>query len=316
MAVNSDVATLLANMASLGLPPIHACTVEQAREGFRTRSFGARPGESVVPVAAVEALTVPTGSGAMAARVYRPNTEATDGAVLFFHGGGFVLGDLDTHDNIARAICRATGTTVVSVEYRLAPEFPYPAAVVDATDAADWLVRNLGSFAGDGRLAVAGDSAGGYLAALVAQHLSVRAPGTVVAQLLIYPSIDPMGDYFSHQENGKGYGIEAETLAWFTSHFLPDAESRNDTRLSLLSGDLTALPAAVIVTAEHDPLRDEGSAYAHALRAAGVPVDYQCAKGLIHGFFDLGHLLPSARPYIEATYSKFGQVIRSGVIVG
>lgn len=307
MAVNHDVAALLAATAALGAPPIHACTPEQARSGFRARSVGTRPADAVVPVGSVTDRTVPGGDSDLGARVYRPGGSGTFPTVVFFHGGGFVFGDLDTHDNMARTLCRTAHCVVVSVDYRLSPEHPFPAAIEDAVAATTWIAAHLAEFGDDGTVSVAGDSAGGNLAAQVAQHLR----DVVSAQLLIYPAVDPTGSYPSQIENAEGYLLEAATLDWFASHYLPAEDSRSDPRISLLGGSLAGLAPAVIVTAEHDPLRDEGAAYAEALREAGVPVDYLCAEGLIHGFFDLGHAVPSARSRVDEVCALFATAIRS-----
>jgi acetyl esterase len=231
--------------------------------------------------------------------------------VAFFHGGGWVIGDLDTHDNMARNVCRGSGSVVIAVDYRLAPEHPFPAAAQDAVAAARWVAGHLDELGGDQRLAVAGDSAGGNLSAVVAQAL--HADGIPLAgQFLIYPAVDAQGEYPSRTENARGYFLEQPTMDWFYGHYAGAWDDAKDPRLSPLHhGSLTGLPPAVIITAEFDPLRDEGEAYGEALRAAGVPVQVQRYDGMIHGFFDMGGISPAAQAAIDESCARFGQVLRT-----
>ena len=223
--------------------------------------------------------------------------------VAFFHGGGFVVGDLDTHDNMARAICRSAVAVVVSVDYRLAPEHPFPAAVDDAVAATQVIRERLADLGGDGRLAVAGDSAGGNLSAVVTQHV----PG-LAAQFLIYPATDAGGHYASRRDNAEGYFLDDPTMVWFTDHYA--AEALDDPRFSPLRRDaLAGLPPAVVVTAELDPLRDEGLAYAAALEAAGVPVVRRCYDGMIHGFMDMAPYSEGARTAVDDAVGLFAEVL-------
>ena len=206
-----------------------------------------------------------------------------------------MIGDLDTHDNQARSVARHGRAVVVSVDYRLAPEHPFPAAVDDAVAAARWAAAHLGELGGDDRLGLAGDSAGGNLAAVVAQQL--HADGTpVTAQFLIYPAVDSAGEYPSRVENAKGYFLEQPTMDWFYGHYAGGFDDPADPRLSpLRAADLSGLAPALVVTAEFDPLRDEGEAYARALEDAGGPVTVRRYDGMIHGFFDLGPISPGAK---------------------
>ena len=219
-----------------------------------------------------DVVEVGIGRGAVAgdspARLYRPTDLTADTPVLvYLHGGGFVIGDLDTHDQLCRRLCRDASATVLSVDYRLAPEHPFPAAVDDALAAVRWAAANLGA----ARVAVGGDSAGGNLAAFCAQAL----PELVSAQLLIYPAVDAFGEYPSRTENAEGYFLEQTTMEWFFTHYVTGVDDLDagDTRLSPFHGELAGLAPALVVTAEYDPLRDEGEAYAARLAAAGVPVD-------------------------------------------
>ena len=300
MPVDHQLAGLLALVADG--TPMHQSDPLTARAAFRTLAVDFRKPEDVVPVASVADLEVAGGDGPRPARVYRPETEGPWPVVALFHGGGFVIGDLDTHDNLARRICRDAGAVVVSVDYRLAPEHPFPAGVEDALAATRDLQARTEELGGDGRLAVAGDSAGGNLAAVVTQEV----PG-LAAQLLIYPATDGGGDYPSRTENGEGYFLDLSTMLWFMEHYAPtDPE---DPRFSPIRGSLTGLPPAVVVTAELDPLRDEGEAYAAALAGAGVAVEVQRYDGMIHGFVDMGSFSAAAEAATADAVGRFAAVL-------
>jgi acetyl esterase len=226
---------------------------------------------------------------------------------VLFHGGGWVIGDLETHDNMARAIARDSRAVVVSVDYRLAPEAPFPAAVEDALAATRWAAAHLDELGGSPSLAVAGDSAGGNLAAVVAQELRTE----IAAQLLIYPATDMLGEHPSRTANGTGYFLETSTMEWFFGHYASHVTDV-DARLSpVLADDLSGLPPAVVVTAEYDPLRDEGEAYAAALAAAGIRVEARRFDGMIHGFFDMGPASAAARDAVAETCALFGKVLHA-----
>ena len=301
MPLDPDLADVLA-LVEAGTPMTAQSPVE-ARASFRALAVGLRRPEDVVPVGAVEEGSVPGASGDLAARVYRPEGDGAHATIAFFHGGGFVIGDLDTHDQLARNLCRRTGSVVVSVDYRLAPEHPFPAGVEDCVAAARFIQDHLGEYGGDDRLGVAGDSAGGNLAAVVTQQV----PG-LTAQLLIYPTTDgENGDYPSREENGTGYFLDLPGMQWFMDHYgLGDPE---DPRLAPLRGTLEGLPPAVVVTAELDPLRDEGEAYAAALGQAGVPVVSRRYDGMIHGFMDMGAASPAALMATQDAIDLFAGVL-------
>jgi acetyl esterase len=240
------------------------------------------------PVRSVEDTTYPGAEGPLRARVYRPELDGPVPTVLFVHGGGYVMGDVDTHDDQARMLCREVGAVVVSVDYRLAPEHPFPAGYLDVVSALRHVVGLATELGGDpARVAVAGDSAGGNLAAGAA--IAARDEGLpLAAQLLLYPSTDLGGDsdHPSRTESAEGFFLTLEDMAWFHDQYAADA---TDPRASVLRHpDLTGVAPAVVATAEHDPLRDEGEAYAAALENAGVRVLSHRYDGLIHGFFGLG----------------------------
>ncbi|MGY1731519.1 alpha/beta hydrolase [Geodermatophilus sp. SYSU D01045] len=310
MPVDPHIAALLSLLAQSGAPPMWEGTPEAGRAQYLALTHGARSPEQVVPVAGIEDRTVPGAEGDLRARVYRPEGEGPFPTVVFFHGGGWVIGDLDTHDNMARNVCRGARAVVVAVDYRLAPEHPFPAAAEDAVAAARWVAQHLGELGGDSRLGLAGDSAGGNLAAVVAQVL--RDDGTkVAAQFLVYPSVDVAGEYPSRVENGKGYFLEQDTMDWFHGHYAGTWEDARDPRLSPLhAADLAGLSPALVVTAEYDPLRDEGEAYGRALEAAGVQADVRRYDGMIHGFFDMGAWSPAAQAAIDESCARFGELLR------
>jgi acetyl esterase len=307
--VDPHIAAVLDSMDQAGVPPMHEGTPEAGRVQFLALTAGARTPEQLVPVASTEDIAVPGADGDLPARVYRPEGEGPFPTVAFFHGGGWVIGDLETHDDQARSICRDSSAVVVSVDYRLAPEHRFPAAAEDAVAAARWIAGHLDRFGGNGRFGLAGDSAGGNLAAVAAQRLT--ADGVpVTAQFLVYPAVDSAGEYASRVENAKGYFLEQPTMDWFYDHYAGDEADPADPRLSpLRAADLSGLPPAVIVTAEYDPLRDEGEAYGAALRAAGVSADVRRFDGMIHGFFDMARLSPAAQGAVEESCARFGEAL-------
>jgi acetyl esterase len=254
--------------------------------------------DAVVSDVAVRDTTVPGATESRRARVYVP--DAAGGplpGVVFFHGGGFVVGSLDSHDRGCRALASKARAVVVSVDYRLAPENQFPAAVDDVVAATRWVLANAASLGIDpAAVAVAGDSAGGTLAAVVAQALrgETRHPAF---QLLVYPVTDVRGGTRSRDYFREGYFLTGRAIDWYVHNYIPDASQHTDPRASpILARDLSGLPPALVVTAGFDPLRDEGREYAEKMRAAGVDVTYVCAEGSMHGFFNAsGALRESAR---------------------
>jgi acetyl esterase len=264
---------------------------DEAREVFeKICRATARYGEAV-EVASTEDIEVDGAEGPLRARIYRPDASVPTPTLVFFHGGGWVIGSIETHDLQTRLLCRDAQVTVLSVEYRLAPENRWPAGLEDALAATRWALAHVGELGGDRtRVAVGGDSAGGNLAAIVAQELREE----IAAQLLIYPGIDFAGSYPSRSENGEGYFLTHEEIGWFSLSYLPSLEVIEDPRVSPIRGELAGAPPAVIVTAEYDPLRDEGNAYADALARVNVPVIHRCFDGMIHGFFGWGPISGAA----------------------
>jgi acetyl esterase len=297
--LDPQLAAVLDLLATSGTPmSMVQSTPEQAREGFRAMTVGLRDPATLAPVASVTDRTIAGPAGDLAIRVYRPNDVVGPmPTVLFFHGGGFVIGDLDTQDDHARLICAEVEAVVVSVDYRLAPEHPFPAGFEDCLAATRWVGEHIGELGGDAaRIAVSGDSAGGNLAAAVALAVQTTGPA-LAAQLLLYPGVDFREDddlHPSRVENGEGLFLTAEDMRWFRAHYLADEASALHPRATLLlADDLAGAPPAVVGTGEYDPLRDEGEAYAKALEDAGVKVVLHRYDGLIHGFFGMGALSPA-----------------------
>ncbi|MFC7340070.1 alpha/beta hydrolase [Saccharopolyspora griseoalba] len=272
--------------------------VTDAATARRIQAQGAveRPRQEV---AAVEDHEIPGSAGVrVPIRVYRPagRTAASLPVVVYFHGGGWVLGDLDTHDGVARAMANGVGAIVVSVGYRLAPEHRYPAAVEDAYSATVWAAEHAASLGGDpARLAVAGDSAGGNLAAVTALLCVERGTPQLRFQLLVYPVTDHDFDTRSYLESTEECLLTRQHMMWFWDQYAPDRELRDHPHASpLRADDLTGLPPAHVLTVGMDPLLDEGRKYAERLREAGVPTSTQHCEGLFHGFVGGAELLPVA----------------------
>jgi acetyl esterase len=296
-------------------------TPPSAREALRALA-AARAAVPLPPVASAEESKVKGAAGFLAARVYRMGTEKSP-TVVFFHGGGWVAGDLDTHERQARYLAIETGAVVVSVDYRRPPEVRFPGAFEDAFAATRDVVARIAEFGGDaGRVGVAGDSAGGNLAATVA--LAARDAGIkLAAQLLAYPVTDVLGNFAdktenarfpSRAENAEGYFLTRAVMEWFCGHYLADKAHGADWRVSpLRAKSLAGVAPAVVTTAWFDPLRDEGAAYAKALSAAGVNVKYHPGEGLIHGYFGLVDASDTARAEAQRARADFRAMLEQGV---
>jgi len=284
MPLDPQIATFLGFIEQAGYPPMHEGTPETARKAARAMTVDLVTPDKVIAVGEVRDLKVAGANGERPARLYLPEGDGPWPTTVYFHGGGFVIGDLDTHDQTCRRLCRDALTAVLSVDYRLAPEHPFPAGVDDAIAAVGWAGDHREELGGGRRVAVAGDSAGGNLAAVAAQ----ARPDIVDVQLLIYPATDALTERPSRVDNAKGYLLELATMEWFLAHYVSDEQQGLDPKVSPLRAEsLAGQPCAVVVTAELDPLRDEGEAYADRLATSGVPVDRTCFPGLVHGFLDL-----------------------------
>lgn len=246
------------------------------------------------PVHDVADRTIPGPAGEIDVRVFRPSAATGLPLLLWFHGGGWVTGNLDTHDQLGRQLADATGAVVVSVDYRLAPESKFPAAADDCLAAYEWALANASEVGADpNRIAIGGDSAGGNLAAVVALDARERGLPQPKLQLLVYPVADYEFDSPAMIENATGYFLETEGMRWFYDHYARTPADFDDPRFApMRASDLTGLARAVVITAEYDPLRDQGEAYARRLSEASVPTVAVRADGLIHGFFGMHQFMP------------------------
>ncbi|MFC0530779.1 alpha/beta hydrolase [Phytohabitans kaempferiae] len=288
-----------AHRVASGARPLYEMTLAEARAADLAAIKADRG--IAHPVGGVVPLRIPGPGGDLDARLYRPAGATGEPlpVVAYFFGGGWVLGNLETSDGICRRLCSDAGCLVVSVAYRLAPEHPFPAAPRDCHAAVEWLASHAGEFGGDpSRVAVAGDSAGGNLAAAVT--LQARAAGpALAAQVLVYPNVAYGADTPSMRENTDPCFFNRTSVGWYWGHYLADPADGADPLASpLRAADLGDLPPALVITAEYDPLRDEGERYAERLRAAGVPVELARYDGMTHGFFTMTGTLDAAR---EAT---------------
>ncbi len=288
---------LLEVMRAAGTAPVHTLTVEQARQ--QMRSALVTRGEPI-PLQHVEDISLPTPHGYLRMRLYRPGAGVLPVA-LFLHGGGWTLNDLDTHDRLCRRIARRSGWLVASLDYRRAPEHRHPAALEDAQTAYRWLLDNAGRFeATPTCVALVGESSGASTVACLSLLLrDLHAPMPVL-QILAYPMTDGHGRLPSRQERGTGYTLDEESLLWFMGNYLPAGARAEDPYLYPLSAaDLSGLAPAFVMTAEFDPLRDEGIAYAERLAAAGVPVEHLHVEDQMHGFLLLDRAVARAGILID-----------------
>jgi acetyl esterase len=295
-----------------GVPPVHTLSPAEARSMYRERRFFTQP--EAPQVALVQDLQAPGPHGAIPLRLYKPLVSATTApgarlpVLVYFHGGGFVIGDLDTHDVLCRQLANLSGAAVVAVDYRMGPENGFPCAVDDCDAATRWVQANASALGLDSaRLAVGGDSAGGNLAAVVALMARDRARDPVGAadlpirfQLLIYPATDIHRQAESHSRNGQGYMLTTETMDYFMDHYIPNRAQYLDWRASpLLAQSHANLPPALVLTAGFDPLRDEGIAYAQKLSQGGNLAAHISFERQIHGFITMGRVIDEANAAVR-----------------
>lgn len=297
MTLDPQAQTVVDMFAAAGVRGFAAMSPTAARFMFDLKA-----GQLNLPtedVAAVEKLSLPGPAGPLEARLYRPAAEAERGPLpllVFFHGGGYVIGSLKSHDPQCRRLANAVPCLLLSVAYRLAPEAPFPAAVDDAWAALRWAAENAAALgARPGPVALAGDSAGGNLAAVASRIARDEGGPDIALQVLAYPNTDLFADLPSHALFDENLLLTRETIDWFVGHYLTSEADRADPRFAPLRvADVAGLPPAVIVTGEYDPLRDEGAAYAERLREAGVPVEYTCFPGQVHNFLVWGGVIDAA----------------------
>jgi acetyl esterase len=290
---------------------VEESTPAEARESIRTRTAALGP---FPDVAAVVDHRVPVSGGEIIVRAYSPGGPGPHPALVYYHGGGWVIGDLYTHDGLCRSITNAARCTVLSVDYRLAPESKYPVAVEDSYAALLWIVANAERLGIDRRrIAVGGDSAGGNLATVMALVARDRKGPRLALQVLIYPVTDHDLDTRSYRENATGYVLTREGMRWFWNHYLArEAQGREPYASPLRASSLAGLPPALIITAEYDPLCDEGEAYAARLRDAGVPVTLTRYPGMFHGFVRMTNILDKARTALDEIASSVQKAFAAG----
>jgi acetyl esterase len=296
--VHPQVQTLLDAMAQMGGPALAEVSPDEGRAMFKALTAM----EQCEDVERVDDRLIPGAEGDIPARVYTPHAAVgrAHGVLVWLHGGGWVIGDLDTADATCRALANRAGCVVVSVDYRLAPEHPAPAALEDCMTALAWTVENFELLGVDAsKVAIGGDSAGGNLAALVCQRVRAEFGPDIDFQLLVYPVTDLTLSHPSIEENAEGYFLTKASMEWFVQHYLGDADPKDPSVSPLHADDLTGLPPALVITAEMDPLRDEGDAYAVRLREAGVPTELLRYAGQIHGFVGMATMLDDGKDAVE-----------------
>jgi len=297
VSLDPDAAAVLHAFREAGRPPYETLSPAEARQLYLAGRVVTNPEPPAL--ASVQPLTIPGPACSIPARVYKPlklrETNGLSPCLVFFHGGGWVIGDLDSHDVVCRTLADEGQLIVISVDYRLAPEHRFPAAVEDAIAATQWVSKNASSLGADpAQLFVGGDSAGGNLAAVVA--INARSEGPKLAgQVLIYPATDFSMSHPSHSESETSALLTHSVIRWFRDHYLNGADGIGDWRASPARvQNLSGLPPAFVLTAGADPLRDEGDEFAVRLGNAGVPVVYRTYPGQFHGFLTMGKLLPKA----------------------
>ena len=297
MALYPMAKMILEQMEAVGAPQMSTLTPEEARVSTDVSSLAGIP----EAVASVEERHIPGPAGDIPIRIYTPQGQGPFPALIYYHGGGWVVGNLDVVDVPCRQLANRTGCVVISVDYRLAPEHPFPAPAEDAYAAVEWVAANGDEIDVDSsKIAVSGDSAGGNLAAVVCLMAKDKGGPKISYQILFYPVTEHSYETKSYQENADGYFLTKDSMVWFWNHYLQQEEDgKNPYASPLLAEDVSGLPPALVVTAEYDPLRDEGEAYAKKLLDAGVGVTLKRYEGLIHGFIWMSGALPQGVEAIE-----------------
>ena len=313
--LDPEARKLLELREELGAPDVADCTVETART-----IFSLMPEWLVGPapeVGSVEDRQLEGRDGSFGVRIYTP-PEPSDHPrpmLVYLHGGGWVIGSVDTYDGVCRHFCRQGNWLVISVDYRLAPEAPYPTAVEDCWTAVQWVQANASTWGGNPeQIVVGGDSAGGNLAVVVMHRARARGGVRIATQVLIYPATDMTRAHESHQRNGEGYLLTRRSIDWFLGHYLPSGHDLRDPEASpLYATDFHDLPPAVLVTAGFDPLLDEGHAYGEKLKESGVAVSERCWEGMMHGFITSRGLMPQANECLNWIVAEVGALTTSSL---
>ncbi|HVE57114.1 MAG TPA: alpha/beta hydrolase [Pyrinomonadaceae bacterium] len=314
MNLDSDMQGIIDQFMKFGAPSIELLSPDNARNNptlknaveemaansALTRTMNVAMPALPEPVEAIKHILIPGGKGDVLARVYYPNTDKNLPVIIYFHGGGWVIANLDVYEPSCRALCNAAKAIVVSVAYRQAPEHKCPAAVEDAYEATNWIMENAAQLGGDpARVAIAGESAGGNLATVTCQFIKENGGKMPVAQLLVYPVTDARGGYRSYEENVNSAPLKTAMMMWFFKHYLKTDTQKLEKYVSPILGELSGLPPAIVITAEFDPLRDEGEAYAQKLAEAGVSVKSKCFDGVSHEFFGLAGAVGKAKDALD-----------------
>jgi len=307
--LHPEVRALLEMMDAQGVPPLETQDPVEARlaRGEGMKMLGGEP----IVLGRVEDLSIPGPAGDVPVRIYASEYGGFRPALVYFHGGGFVFGNLDSHDAVCRAIAKESGAVVISVDYRLAPEHKFPAAVEDSHAATVWVAANAERLGIDAsRIAVGGDSAGGNLAAVIAMRCRDAGGPALAAQVLLYPVTDyTTYETGSHRDFREDYFLTRGAMDWFTGHYLVSDDQKPLPEVSPLHApNLSGLPPALVITAEFDPLRDEGEAYAQRLQQAGVPVTVSRYPGMVHGFVSMHGVISGGKQAIKETaeFTKAG----------
>jgi acetyl esterase len=304
MPIDPEAQAYLDRLAALGLPAVQTVTPHENRQA-RVRLMALRRelagSNTPEPVARVEDRRIPVARGTVSARIYTPDGDGPFPVLVYFFGGGFIMGDIDAVDEVCRMMAIRAGCVVVSAEYRLAPEHKFPGPVEDGFAAVAWAAEHAASFQGDpGRLAVGGESAGGNIAAVVCQLAKARGGPAIELQVLVYPPVDFTAGRGVHQAVAGQNTLTDERMAYFDRHYFRTLDDSRDPQASpALADDLSGLPPALIVAAEYDPLAAEDAAYAERLRRAGVQVTFTCYPGMIHGFYSMPSVLTQSRLAVE-----------------
>jgi len=305
MALHPTLKEILTVTNEANNSPMSKKSLAEVREGpKKMKPLSGEP----TPLAKVMNHIIHLDEKSVLIRLYYPRENADLPMVLHFHPGGFVKGDIDAHDTVCRSLAAASDCIIASMNYPLAPENPFPKALTSAKAVLHWISSHPKKIGSDGRIAVVGEDAGGNLAAVLTQEVREEMRPHISFQVLIYPQTDLTCSSLSHQTYGKGYLLEKESIDWYVKQYIgPDGDPRDPRISPLFAKDFSSLPPALILTAEFDPLRDEGEAYAQKLQSAGVPVTLKRYKGMVHGFFQMAGLVDEGRLAIE----KVGETLKA-----